>query len=539
MNVASPPSASILVVDDEAGIAALCERVLSRAGYQVTALTDPRAAIERIQQTRINLLLVDIRMPEVDGFDVIARAKILQPDIAVLVMTGFGTVETAVRALRQGVDGLLLKPFETGDELTQAAQQALSDNYRKRDAARVQALRPLFDVTETLFAETNQEKLLSLILSAVQDHLRCSNAAYYRIERDAITALTQIGKALPIQTDPAVDELIRRVVEDKDPMIIHATGPGEAQAQALLSKSGLGSAIFIPVSRANIDSVLFAARSSSEAQFRGADLELFFVLARQAVIAMENARLYADLRETLQQVEESQQALLRAEKMVAAGRLTASIAHEVNNPLQSVQNCLHLAGREDLSIEKRKEYFDLARAELDRLMKTMHRMLEFYRPGAARMEFVDALELLQHVLNLTSQQLHQRDIHVKTNFPTSLPLIYAVNGQIQQVFINLILNAHDALLTGGELEISARNVDNGIEFIFSDNGPGIPEDRRNNIFEPFFSTKEGGTGLGLTVSYNIITAHGGALDLVDHRKPGAHFRLFLPLKKNADSAHRA
>ncbi|HRQ33680.1 MAG TPA: ATP-binding protein, partial [Anaerolineales bacterium] len=291
--------------------------------------------------------------------------------------------------------------------------------------------------------------------------------------------------------------------------------------------------------RANMDSVLFAARGASEAQFRGADLELFFVLARQAVIAMENARLYADLRETLQQVEESQQALLRAEKMVAAGRLTASIAHEVNNPLQSVQNCLHLAGREDLSIEKRKEYFDLARAELDRLMKTMHRMLEFYRPGAARMEFVDALELLQHVLNLTSQQLHQRDIHVKTNFPESLPLIYAVNGQIQQVFINLILNAHDALPTGGELEISARSVDNGIEFIFSDNGPGIPEDRRNNIFEPFFSTKEGGTGLGLTVSYNIITAHGGALDLVDHRKPGAHFRLFLPLKKNADSAHRA
>lgn len=247
MNGASPPSASILVVDDEAGITALCERVLSRAGYQVTALTDPRAAIERIQKTRINLLLVDIRMPEVDGFDVIARAKILQPDIAVLVMTGFGTVETAVRALRQGVDGLLLKPFETGDELVQAAQQALSDNYRKRDAARVQALRPLFDVTETLFAETDQEKLLDLILSAIQDHLRCSNAAYYRVERDAITALTQIGKALPIQTNPAADELIRRVVEDKDPMIIHAVGPGEARAQALFSESGLGSAIFIPV----------------------------------------------------------------------------------------------------------------------------------------------------------------------------------------------------------------------------------------------------------------------------------------------------
>jgi signal transduction histidine kinase len=277
-----------------------------------------------------------------------------------------------------------------------------------------------------------------------------------------------------------------------------------------------------------MNSVLFAARDSSGAQFRGADLELFFVLARQAVVAMENARLYADLRDTLHRVEESQQALLRAEKMAAAGRLTASIAHEVNNPLQSVQNCLHLAGREDLPAEKRKEYFELARAELDRLMKTMQRMLEFYRPGTVRVEHVDALELLKHVISLTSQQLSQRNIQVHASLPDSLPGIYAVSGQIQQIFINLILNAHDAMPEGGELKISARALINGVELEFSDSGPGIPEDRRNNIFEPFFSTKDGGTGLGLTVSYNIVTAHGGTLDLVDRDEPGACFRLFLP-----------
>ena len=95
----------------------LCNRILSRAGYDVVALTDPRAAIEHLQHQRFDLLVVDIRMPEVDGFDVISRAQIVQPDIAVLVMTGFGTVETAIRALRQGVDGLLLKPFEHSDEL--------------------------------------------------------------------------------------------------------------------------------------------------------------------------------------------------------------------------------------------------------------------------------------------------------------------------------------------------------------------------------------------------------------------------------------
>ena len=522
-------SISILVVDDEPGIASLCNRVLSRAGHEVTSLIDPRAAMDQLQATRFDLLLVDIRMPEVDGFDVISRARIAQPDIAVLVMTGFGTVETAIRALRQGVDGLILKPFEKSEELLQAVQQAFNDNQRKRDTARVQALRPLFNVTETLFAETDRTKLLDLILSAIRDHLNCSNVAYYQVNDGNVSVIAKLGSALSSGEAGSAAGLVRRVDSDGDPFIVHAAGPGEKDAQSLLSTLGLGSAILIPIARADVHSVLFAAREASANQFRGADLEMFFVLARQAVVAMENARLYADLREYVRRVEDSQQALLRAEKMAAAGRLTASIAHEVNNPLQSVQNCLHLAGREDVPPEKRREYFDLARTELDRLMKTMQRMLDFYRPGAARVEHVDVLELLNHVISLTSQQLSQRGIQITTDLSDSLPPIYAVSGQVQQIFFNLILNSLDAMPSGGELRIRARSLERGIELNFSDTGPGIPEDRRNNIFEPFFSTKEGGTGLGLTVSYNIVTAHGGTLDLVNQDKPGASFRLFLPM----------
>jgi signal transduction histidine kinase len=194
-----------------------------------------------------------------------------------------------------------------------------------------------------------------------------------------------------------------------------------------------------------------------------------------------------------------------------------------------VQNCLHIAGREDVSPDKRKEYFNLAREELERLMKTMQRMLDFYRPGAAKMTDVDILELLNHVLSLTSQQLGQRHIEVVTDLPDALPAIQAVSSQIQQIFFNLILNAFDAMPGGGTLTIQARARENGIEMLFEDSGPGIPEEKRTNIFEPFYSTKEGGTGLGLTVSYNIVTSHGGTLDLVDGRGTGACFRLFLPM----------
>ncbi|NWG35138.1 MAG: response regulator [Chloroflexi bacterium] len=522
-------SASILVVDDEPGIALLCTRILKRAGYETQAETNPRAAIEHLGRNRFDLLLVDIRMPEVDGFDVISRAKRAQPDIAVLVMTGFGTVETAIRALRQGVDGLLLKPFERGEELISAVEQALTDNRRKRDSARAQALRPLFDATGKLFSETDSQKLNALIVDTICAHLQCTNAAFYRVAATGIELVAKRGSVPLVNTPGFATQLLRRVDADGNPIIVNATGPGEQDAQSLLADLKLGAAILIPITRADLRIILFAARDAGVAPFRGADLELFHILASQSLVALENARLYADLRAYVRKVEESQQALLRSEKMAAAGRLTASIAHEVNNPLQSVQNCLHIAGREDVPAEKRKEYFDLARAELERLMKTMQRMLDFYRPGSTRTEPVDVLELLKHVLSLTSQQMGQRHIEVKTQFPDSLPLIHAVNSQIQQIFFNLILNAFDVMPAGGTLWIRARGLDTGVEIQFEDSGPGIPEELRNNIFEPFFSTKDGGTGLGLTVSYNIVTAHGGTLDLVKGNGDGACFRLFLPM----------
>ncbi len=522
-------SASILVVDDEPGIALLCTRVLKRAGYDVLSETNPRTAIDYLGHNRVDLLLVDIRMPEVDGFDVISRAKRSQPDIAVLVMTGFGTVETAIRALRQGVDGLLLKPFERGDELVTAVEQALTDNRHKRDSARAQALRPLFDATEKLFSETDTEKLHDLIVDTICEHLQCTNAAYYQVENGTLSLIARRGNILPVDTTGFATHLLSRVDSDGNPIIVNATGPGEEDAQSLLADLKLGAAILIPITRSNMRVILFAARDANVAPFRGADLELFHIIANQSLVALENARLYADLRAYVRKVEESQQALLRSEKMAAAGRLTASIAHEVNNPLQSVQNCLHLAGREEMAPEKRKEYFELARTELERLMKTMQRMLDFYRPGSTKMDQVDVLELLKHVISLTSQQMGQRHIEMSTELPDTLPLIFAVNSQIQQIFFNLILNAFDVMPGGGNLFIRARWLENGVEIEFEDTGPGIPDELRSNIFEPFFSTKDGGTGLGLTVSYNIVTAHGGTLDIVKGNGQGACFRLFLPM----------
>lgn len=514
---------SVLVVDDEPGIVLLCKRILSRAGYVVASLTDPHQAVEWLKTNKADILLVDIRMPDVDGFEVVAHARRLQPDLAVLVMTGFGTVETAIRALRQGVDGLLLKPFEKSSELVEAVKQALADSRQKRDAARIHALRPLFEVTESLLSETRSESLLDLIIHAVLGQLRCAHAFYYQYSHDEGRFILLAGQGRMLA------DFIVQVDASGSPLLINSSGPGDLNAQARLRKTELSAAMFIPVARQNFRGVLFAGRNIGEPGFSEADLEMFQILGRQAAAAMENARLYDEQRAYIRKIEESQNALLRAEKMAAAGRLSASIAHEVNNPLQSVQNCLHLAGREDLSVEKRKEYFDMARMELERLSLTVQRMLDFYRPGAVRPEQVDLADLLGYVVNLTQKQLAERGVKVKMELSSSLPSVMAVGSQIQQVFINLILNAFDAMPDGGHLRVAARAVKGGVEILFDDSGPGVSREKQTSIFEPFFSTKDGGTGLGLTVSYNIITAHGGTLELLPDHGKGACFRVFLPI----------
>jgi signal transduction histidine kinase/FixJ family two-component response regulator len=522
----------VLVVDDEQGIASLCKRLLERVGYGVVSITDPVVAINYVEKNKIDLLLVDIRMPKVSGFDLIAHTRELQPDSAVLVMTGFGTVEMAIQALRQGVDGLLLKPFEKGSELVQAVHQALVDNQQKRDIARMQALRPLFDIVESFLTETHPESLIELILNAVCGYLHCQNAGYYQrsVKGEFLKLVSGRGITLAEEKSDVRGGIIGQADALNIPIWVNINGPGDAQLQSVLKGKGLSSSMCAPISRFNIHGVLYAGQSKEVASFREVEWEMFLMLVRQATVAMENARLYEELREYVRRVEASQQALIRAEKMAAAGRLTASIAHEINNPLQGVQNCLHLATKTQVSEKKRNEYLNLANSELNRLMSTVQRMLDYYRPGAVEPQRVDLVNLLRHVINLLSPQLQARNIRVTTGFSSKLMPIIGVGSQLEQVFLNIILNAYDAMPGGGELRISARPVNDTAEILFQDSGPGIPDDMLTRIFEPFVSSKQGGTGLGLSVSYGIISAHGGNMDVLPERKPGACFRVVLPAK---------
>ncbi len=517
------------MVDDEAGIVRLCQRMLDKAGYDVLTSTNPAEALKTLSSERIDLMLTDIRMPIMDGFELIRQAKKTQPDLAVVVMTGFGTVETAIQALQRGVDGLILKPFGRGDELLDLIQRTIEESRQKKDVDRLHVLRPLFDVSRTLFMETSLPELKLLVLNSISGMLQTFNVAIYEKVGETCDLELVIGRNFP-NPCPPLTSMCCTALAQNDVVIENLSALGVAEL------AGVGTTIIVPVVTQRAHYVLAAGRAPSAPVFTDADVETMLILSHQAVSALDNARLYSDLRENMRRVEESRNALVQAEKMAALGRLTASVAHEINNPLQSISNCLHLAMRHDLLQERRDQYIEMAQTEVGRLARTVRGMLDFYRTGKAGKEYWQIGEVITDVLNILQPQIDQKGVEIRLNLPNDLPKVHIEKDHIQQVFFNLFLNAMEAMEGQATERVVWLDVSDANPWLLirvEDSGPGIPEPVRSRIFEPFMTSKANGTGLGLSVSYGIVEAHKGKLELVQsNHEHGACFEIRLPVREH-------
>jgi signal transduction histidine kinase len=529
---------SVLIVDDDRSIVRLCQRLLERASFEVSASTDPLDALKILEAHPVDLLLVDIRMPVMDGFELIERARAIQPDLAVLVMTGFGTVDTAVQALYKGVDGLILKPFENTADLVLAVQRVLVDSRQKQDAARAQALRPLFDISETLVSETSLDALVGLIQDALVKTYNAQFVSVYFSGTGSKEPKLIIAKDTPDPVvAPAWAQVLRYAFSSQSGAVISISGPGDAVIQNALRSLGWSSLIFTPINRNDQRFLFLAGRDIRQDNFSESDLDLFTILANQSVVALDNAHLYTDLKEYIRKVEDSQRALVQAEKMAAVGRLMASLAHEINNPLQSVRNCVHLAMREDISESQRSNYLSMTETELERLVKTVRHMLDFYRPGTVEKESVDLNGVIERVVYLLRAQLEGAKTQLTTLLPAETVQIFAVKDQLQQVIFNLILNSMDAVdgQKNKRIWVEVGRRESNAFVTIEDSGTGVSAEVQEHMFEPFVSTKKTGTGLGLSISFSIIETHGGRLALVPGKHGnGACFEILLPLEREAE-----
>ncbi len=224
--------------------------------------------------------------------------------------------------------------------------------------------------------------------------------------------------------------------------------------------------------------------------------------------------------------------LIQSEKLAATGRMAASLAHEINNPLQAIQGCLDLVHANPADPQKQQRYLTLARNEVERLAAIVQRMLDFYRPSKGVRMPTDVRQLVDDVLVFSAKRLQHARVTARTVWEAGNLCVEGIPNQLKQVFLNLVLNAVDAMPNGGELLIRGEIVERegpwlSVEFV--DTGTGIPPEDLDRIFEPFYTTKMTGTGLGLGISHSIVSSHGGRLTVSSAIGKGSIFTVWLPI----------
>lgn len=230
------------------------------------------------------------------------------------------------------------------------------------------------------------------------------------------------------------------------------------------------------------------------------------------------------------------QQLRRSEKLSAINTLSAAVAHEIRNPLSAMDLNLGLLEEELLSgVDSApgvRGYVDVLNVEIKRLTKILDSFAQFSRPADLNFSEVRLDSILQHLVSLVRGEADEKKISIQTDFPLPTPILRADETQIMQVFLNIIINAIQAMPEGGKIQIRVRNrTSAGREWVdvsFADSGVGIGEEKMEKIFEPFFSTRKGGTGLGLAIAHRIIEDHGGLIHVESRVGEGTTFTVQLP-----------
>jgi hypothetical protein len=226
--------------------------------------------------------------------------------------------------------------------------------------------------------------------------------------------------------------------------------------------------------------------------------------------------------------------LMQAEKLSSIGLLAAGIAHEVNTPITGISSYTQMLLKETPESDRRKPLLEKIEKQTFRAAEIVNGLLNFSRLNGGEFKDVDINQLINDSLALLNHLLESSHIAVESQYDRTLPPVYGNAGKLQQVFINLFLNARDAMPSGGELAVQTAMSESMIIVDISDTGMGISEDNIKRIFDPFFTTKEigKGTGLGLAVTYGIIQEHGGRIFVDSDAAKGTHFRVKLPTRLN-------
>lgn len=630
----------ILVVDDEPSVVATCVRTLTRAGYVAEGVGDSDIALEQLAQEVFDLLLTDIRMPGRDGLELLAMAKELDPHLSVVIITGYGTMDDALQAIRLGAQGFLLKPFEPG-ELVDAVEDSLRRRALLCDSLRLQTLLPLLEINESLRVT---DGALSLTQRVLEVALRETGASRLWLTmrghsgHELVTAAS-VGSLTDRSLLPAT--MLEQAFETGEPMWVEADGclhsdPAEARRVVGLSRPLL--------MKGQVIGVLNAEKGPDLPPFSQISLELLSLLSGQLAITIENVELHqrqqalrafnediiqtmtnglvvvndtaqvtvfnkaaaillgydstevlgqplrdaipgasalADVIETtlhhpdesppqhpqnevnvlhrdsnplplavsasilrdgdgtvtgvvclfedLSEAKALEVERRRLDRLAALGEMSAVVAHEIRNPVAGIAAGVEYLSKSIPEGSPHKEDVAMIMGEIDRVNRILEDILSVARPFQLKLSTEAVQDIMEHVLHRYQATIEDRRIHVIRRFASSLPKVRADRERMEQALTNLILNAVEAMPTGGTLSIGLAAGDRWLTITISDTGLGVPPDVQRRMFEPFFTTKTRGTGLGLAVARRVVEEHGGTIAVASEPAKGTTFTIQLPL----------
>jgi PAS domain S-box-containing protein len=482
---------TVVVADDNADMRDYLAHLL-RGHYEVHTVSDGEQAIKAVREMRPNLVLADMMMPRMDGFAVLQaiRSDPALSSTPVILLSARAGEEARVEGFQAGADDYVSKPFTARELIARVATHIKMANVRRE----TDRLRRLYDT----------------ILSNTPD------LAYVF---DLNHRFTYANQALLAMWGKTWDEAIGKNCLELGYEPWHAEMHDREIEQVIATK--------LPI--------------RGEVPFTGTKGRRIYDYIFVPVLGPDGeVEAIAGTTRDITERTETEDALRRSEKLATAGRLAATIAHEINNPLEALTNFIYLA-RRATELQQVASYLAAAEEELARISHLTKQTLGFYREMKGS-STVRVGSTVQSILAVFAGKLRNKGIVLKAEVEED-PEIWVVPGELRQLIANLLSNAIDAVDTGGQIRIRVSRTSGpqhkGVRIIIADSGPGIPAELRPRLFEPFFTTKkEVGTGLGLWVCKSIVEKHGGSIRVMSStatEKSWTAFSVLLPVQKAAES----
>ena len=410
-------------------------------------------------------------------------------------------------------------------------------------------LQTLYDVSDYLATSLDLEWVLSRVLELSMTATQARQGSIFLLPTEDTPTPRVLRRDLSgVEADQVISQVLTDglagwVVRNKEGIIIVDTSQDARWLTLPHDPNPPSSALAVPLMANQRVLGVITLDHEDIGHFEPQHIGWMRAIAYQASLAIEKARLHNEVthlaevlaervEERTRELKETQAQLIQVEKLAALGELAAGVAHEINNPLHILQAYVEHMSSKLPPDSPFADFLDPMRNALDSIARLAGQLRDFSRPAGGEWKQLDVNRTLENVLRLVNKEMMHCQIEIQDCLASALPTVTGDNRQLEQVFLNIILNARDAMPGGGRLAVETYAADGKVHIRFADTGVGIQDEDLQRIFEPYFTTKEDrGTGLGLAICQRIITQHGGRISVSSKLGEGTVFILHLPVSR--------